>query len=146
MSTDLRLLRNSDEFKIKYWNSKFPTINDLHTIVQDDNSVTDIETKKPLFYFKEIDDDPDNTDNKCLIFITSIMKTSSFSKDGTKKQVPTESVATGLQQTNNKLNTKCVFKESCDVWQLDTFANQKDFKILVVDKKIIDLNDNIKRK
>lgn len=67
MSTDLRLLRNSDEFKIKYWNSKFPTINDLHTVVQDDNSVTDIETKKPLFNFKEIDDDPDNKDNKCLM-------------------------------------------------------------------------------
>jgi len=46
---------------------------------------------------------------------TTIMKTLSFSKDGTKKPVPTESVATDLQQTNNKLNTKCVFKESCVV-------------------------------
>jgi len=68
MSTDLRLLRNADEFKIKYWNSKVPALNDLHTVVYDDNSVTDIETKKPLFNFKEIDDDPDNVDNKCLMY------------------------------------------------------------------------------
>jgi len=68
MAVDLRLLRNSDQYKVKFWTSKVPAVNEAATVSFDDTGVLNVETKKHLFNFKDIDDDPENKDNKCLLY------------------------------------------------------------------------------
>lgn len=68
MAVDLRLLRNHFQFKVKYWSSKAPEVNEAALVEFDDTGVKNVETKKHLFEFKEIDDDPEHPENKCLLY------------------------------------------------------------------------------
>jgi len=116
MATDVRLLRNATPVNIKYWTSADPKDNSEHKVHYDDKGVKDLATNLYLFEFKDIDDSPQDANNKCLIYYNNHEEVPTFKNWHSEVGEKRECCHRFFGESGQKQHYVCVQGVLCTAW------------------------------